>query len=178
MSSDLDASDVVARYEPNRQNPLLLLSGVVLLILIGYRFLNSSDEERLVTLTLLALLGIVVGAVGVASLFTVVVAVELRASGAVDFRARLRRISLPRTALLRIEGQTRISRSQAAHSVRFVFEPTPEAVVVRRIGVPSPQDPALHDFVRRLEHSNPRLDTAPFWAWSQGEVAPPTAQPH
>lgn len=180
MTPEPTSANVVARYEPRRGGgPVVLISGVIVLGFIIYRLLGQSGPqgERFVTLTFLAILIVGVGSVGVVMALVGLSAVEVTASGTIDFVSRIKRESFPRTALLRVEGQTTRSggwspggsySSSVSHWAKFIFTEAGQKEIEKKVHVPREDDPALQEFVRQLEILNPRLDASQFWTWSRG----------
>jgi hypothetical protein len=172
MTSELTSTNVVARYEPRRGGwPLVLISGVLFLGLIVYSLIGRSGEERLVTIALLAVLAAGIGSAGVVMALVGLRAVEVTPSGTIDFVSRIKREPFARTALLRVEGQTTRSGESVGYWVTFIFAEAGQQGKKKKIHVPREDDPALQEFVRRLERLNPKLDASKFWAWSRGSEA-------
>ena len=176
MTTEPASTNVVARYAPRHSGgpfwPIAGVAGVVVLGLIVYSLFGQSGEERLVTLALLAILVTGIGSVGVVMALVGLRAVEVTASGTIDFVTRLKRQSFPRTALTRVEGKTTTgSRGGRSYWAIFIFTEAGPKEIEKKVHVPRENDPALQEFVRQLEILNPRLDASQFWAWSRGAEA-------
>jgi hypothetical protein len=180
MSSEPASANVIARYPPRSSCAGLVvvaIGGAALLAFLVYHLIVQSGEQRQAALALFVVLT-AVGSVFVVTALVRPQAVEVTTSGTIDFASPIRRESFPRTALLRVEGQTTksggASRQPAAsysYWANFIFKDANQKEAKREIYVPHPDDPALQEFVRQLERLNPRLDASQFWAWSQGKEA-------
>jgi hypothetical protein len=180
MTSEPISAKVVARYPPRSSCAGLVvvaIGGAALLAFLVYQLIAQSGEQRLAALTLFVVLAVIGGVFGVTTLVKPQ-AVEVTASGTIDFVSPIRREAFPRTALVRVEGQTTrsgsSSRSPAASYncwAKFIFIEANQTEAARELYVPRPDDPALQEFVRQLERLNPKLDASQFWAWSRGAEA-------
>ncbi|GEM_PF-4156497 len=168
MNSELP-SNVVARYQPNTSGyiPVVLISGGALVVIIGYRMLSQTAEERLVALAMICLLA--TGTAIFAILFSSIKInrIEVTSAGNIEFVSRVRRVSHPRSALARVEGySTNSARGNArSHGVRFVFSTDAQNEIKIAAGVPMKPDAQLQQFVRQIENLEPKVDTSAFWAW-------------
>lgn len=177
MPSEPASANVIARYPPRSSCAGLVvvaIGGAALLAFLVYHLIVQSGERRLAALALFVVLA------GIGSVFVVMTlvrpqAVEVTTSGTIDFASPIRRESFPRTALLRVEGQTTKSggssrQPAASYScwAKFIFTDASQKEAKRELYVSRPDDPALQEFVRQLERLNPNLDASQFWAWSQG----------
>lgn len=169
MNPDPSSYNVVARYKPNTSgyNAVILISGLALAGIVGYRMLGQSTEERLVSLAMMGCF--VFGTVVFAGVFWTIKihTVEVTTSGTMDFVSRIKRDSHPRNTLLRVEGHTTRSAKgdSRSHWADFVFAGDGQSEIKRNIGVPAKLDPELQEFVRKIEKTNPKVDTSKFWAW-------------
>jgi hypothetical protein len=168
MTPESPSPQVLARYAPGYGGgPLWLVAGLAILGFIVYRLSGQSGEEGPL---ILALLAVLVAGVGVVTIITALVglrAIEVMASGTIDFVSRTKRESYSRTDLLKIQGGTTALRRSKSHWVRFIFQDAEHKKIEKSVVVSRKDDPALREFVRQLERFNPRLDTAQFWAWSR-----------
>lgn len=168
MDTDSSPSNVLARYKINRggYNAVILISGIALGGIIGFRMIGQSNEERLVTLSLICFLFVGIAAFVIVFSSISVNAIEATTAGTVDFISRVKRDSFPRNSLVRMEGfTTRGSRGGSTFYGRFIFASEPQKETKKDVILPSRSDPALEEFVRQLETLNPQLDTSKFWAW-------------
>ncbi len=169
MTAEPDPSDVVARYQPRRGGgPLVLILGVIFFGFILYRGLSEPGRDLFATIAFGIVLVAGIGLVAVLSAVLGLRAVEVSPSGTIDFVTRIKRESFPRTALLRIEGQTTPTSRSHADWVRFIFNDVGQNEIEKKILAPRKDDPALQEFVRHLERLDPKLDASQFWAWSRG----------
>jgi hypothetical protein len=172
-------STVVARYECKRpSHAVWLLPGVPLAAILAYRFVRAAGEERLVMIALLAVLLLGVAGAWAVTWLTNVHAVELTAAGTIDFVSRIKRRSFARTALRRVEGQTRRSggwspggsyHASTSKVARFVFLDPGQAETRQEVRLLSQGDVEFQKFIDQLERLDPRLDTSHFRAWDQAD---------
>ena len=173
MTPESPSVNVVARYTPRHGGGLLvLIAGLPILGFIIYRMIGQSGEERLVSITFLAILVLGIASVGVLVALAGLRAVEVTASGTIDFVTRINRGSFPRTSLTRVEGKTTTgSRGGRSYWAIFIFTEAGPKEIEKKVHVPREDDPELQEFVRQLGILDPRLDASQFWAWSRGAEA-------
>jgi hypothetical protein len=141
----------------------LALAGI-----FGYRMLSQSTEERLVTLAMLCFL------VAGTAVFVIVFSsirihtIEVTSAGTIDFVSRVKRDSHARSSLLRVEGRTTVSSkgNSRSHYAHFIFAGDGQNEIKKSVSVPIRPDPALEEFVRHIEKTNPQADASKFWAWN------------
>jgi len=168
MDTNSSPSNVLARYKINRSgyNAVILIIGLALGGIIAFRMIGQSNEERLVTLSMICFLFLGITAFIIVFSSISVNAIEATTAGTVDFISRVKRDSVPRNSLVRIEGfTTRGSKGGSAFYARFIFASEPQKETKKDVILPSRSDPAPEEFVRQLEKLNPQLDTSKFWAW-------------
>ncbi len=190
MTPEPTSTNVVARYAPRHGGGWLVISGLIVLGFIIRMIVQP--EARDATIAFLAILVPGIASVGVVMALVGLRAVEVTASGTLDFVSRVKRESFPRTSLMRVEGKPLGSKAARPYWAVFIFTEAGQketekkgnysAILslppyigknAKKVSVPRKDDPALQEFVRQLEILNPRLDASQFWAWSRGaEVTP------
>ena len=191
MTPEPTSTKVVARYALRHGGGWLAISGLIVLGFIIRMIVQP--EERDATIAFLAILVTGIASVGVVMALVGLRAVEVTASGTLDFVSWVKRDSFPRTSLMRVEGKTNAgAKGGRSHWAVFIFteagqketekkgnysaiplSPPYVGKNAKKVSVPRKDDPAFQEFVRQLEILNPRLDTSQFWAWSRGaEVTP------
>ena len=169
MDIDSSPSNILARYKINRSgyNAVILISGLALGGIIGFRMIGQSNEERLVTLSMLCFLFVGIAAFVIVFSSISVNAIEATTAGTMDFISRIKRDSFPRNSLVRIESvTTRGSKGGSSFYARFIFASEPQKETKKDVVLPSRSDAALEGFVRQLEKLNPQVDTSKFWSWT------------
>ena len=169
MTLESPSPHVLARYAPRYSGgPFWPIAGLAILGIMVYNMIGRSGEERLVSIVFLVILAAGIGIVGVIMALVGLRAIEVLASGTIDFVSRIKRDSFPRADLARVEGRTTSSRQSRTHWMQFIFRGADQKKIEKNVVLPRKDDPALQEFVRQLERLNPRLDASQFWAWSQG----------